>query len=621
MKRLLKLLPFVAFAGITLYLFPHYDNKFTYYFEIGKPWGYELLTATSDFPIYKTEEQLLQEQQALLADFAPCYVFCDTITSPLVLSFEDKAELAKQQVQYISVLRNQKAKRYSLKQIYTPKTAFEKYGITMTPNLALDSTTTNQLKTSLLATLTPTRGIIQAGEKIIDTGELVTENNYQILMSLKKMHEQSDVSLQQKTWNMIGFALLICFIIAAYVAYLFVFCSSYTKKWGTIIFFCIMPLLLVAITFLNIDYLPLPLYIIPFAWVPIVVRAFYDSQVAMITHLVTILICSLAVPVPLEFLLVQLVIGAVVMVSMQDMSRRSQVVQTVGWMVAAYALCYTAFCLVSPTHILSIDWHTYLYILLNGVLVICGSYGLIICFERLFGFISATTLIELTNVNSTLMQTFAEKAPGTFQHSLQVGNLASEAAKRIGANALLVRTGALYHDIGKMLHPEFFIENQNGGINPLNNLPPKQAAQVVIQHVMDGVDIAKKAKLPSIIVQFIQTHHGTLLTRYFYNTYVNAHPGEEVDDRPFRYAGPKPSTKEGAILMMADAIEARSRSLTSYTEQSIGEMIIDMTHQQIADKQFSETPLSFKDLEEVRHVFKERLLSIYHHRIEYPTIN
>ncbi|MCQ2313226.1 MAG: HDIG domain-containing protein [Paludibacteraceae bacterium] len=622
MKRYLKIIPFVVFAGIVFYLFPHYENNFSYSFEVGKPWNYERLTAPSDFPIYKTQDQLNKEQQELLADFAPCYVFCDTITSPLVLSYEDREALIEQKYRFISVLEDQVARRYPIRQVFTPKTAFECYGVTMSPNIVLDSVKTAQLKESILSVISPTQGVVQEGEKIIDTGELVTEHNYLILISLRKVYEQSNRSHQQKIFGTIGTVLLLCFVIAVFAAFFFFFSSRGKETWSAVIFFCFLPLLLVASTFLLMGrFVNTPLYIIPFAWVPLVVRSFFDARMALVTHLVTILICALAVPFPLEFLFVQTLVGAVTIVSMQDMSKRTQVVQTVGWIVLTYVVAYTAFCLISPTNVASIDWHTYIYIVLNGILVICGSYGLILASEHIFGFISATTLIELTNVNSTLLQDFAQKAPGSFQHSLQVGNLASEAAKKIGANALLVRTGALYHDIGKMLHPEYFIENQTGGVNPLIDLDAREAARIVLQHVEDGVKLGQKAHLPAIIIQFIRSHHGTSLTRFFYNTYVNSHPGAVVDDSLFRYAGPKPSTKEGAILMMADAIEARSRSLSSYTEESIWNMIVDMTDQQIKDKQFTDTPLSFKDLEDIRLVFKERLISIYHHRIKYPTLN
>lgn len=272
---------------------------------------------------------------------------------------------------------------------------------------------------------------------------------------------------------------------------------------------------------------------------------------------------------------------------------------------------------------MNIDYHYYIYFLINSILVIC-AYGLIFLFERTFGLISNITLVELTNVNSNLMLEFAEKAPGTFQHSLQVSNLATEAAKRIGAKVLLVRTGALYHDIGKMSNPDYFIENQNGD-NPLQSMPYAEAAKVIIEHVKEGERIARKHRLPDVILHFIQSHHGTSVTRYFYNSAVNqakeqGKTAQEVSKEDYAYPGPKPSSKEAAILMMADAIEARSRTLSELTEQSISAMVDQMIDLQVADGQFAETNLSFKDLEDIRAVFKQKLIEINHHRITYPTI-
>jgi putative nucleotidyltransferase with HDIG domain len=262
----------------------------------------------------------------------------------------------------------------------------------------------------------------------------------------------------------------------------------------------------------------------------------------------------------------------------------------------------------------------YLYFGICAILTI-GCYGLIYTFEKVFHFISSITLVELTDINSDLLHTLAEKAPGTFQHSMQVSNLATEAAKEIGANALLVRTGALYHDIGKIVNPLYFIENQHGADNPLLSMKPMEAVQVIISHVTEGEKIARQHRLPEAIVNFITTHHGTSLVRYFYNTWCNAHPGEQVDEALFRYPGTKPTTKEGAILMMADAIEARSRSLDDFSEESIAKAVNQMIDSQIADGQFAETPLSFKDVEDIRRVFTARLTAMNHHRISYPTLN
>ena len=621
LTKLLKFAPFVAVAVIIIYLFPKYDNTFAYYFEIGKPWGYELLTASEDFPIYKTDKELAEERNELLLDFAPCFVFNSSNTEPIVISYESLEYLQQADYQFISILQNQTSRRYSLNQIYTPRTAFEAFGEELVPNIEYDSTTTQQLEASVLASISPTQGVVQTGEKIIDKGEVVTERTYQILQSLKRFTQDTSVSSLQQIWHHIGLALLVILIIVVFVVYLYTTEPVIFEHWNNVLFCTILPLLLIVVTFCCFRYWFIPILLIPYIIVPVVARVFFDSRVAFVLHLFTILIVALAVSVPVEFIAVQTLAGIIAVVSLHDMGRRSHVAIALGFVVLTYAIGYTAFCLLSPASYHAIEWLNYIYILLNGVMVIALSYILIMGFEQLFGFISATTLIELTNINSSLFQEFAQKAPGSFQHSLQVGNLASEAAKKIGGNALLTRTGALYHDIGKMVHPEYFIENQTGGVNPLSQMDPRQAARIVISHVEDGVSIAKDKHLPLVLIQFIRSHHGTTLARYFYNTYANAHPDEPVPMDDFRYPGPKPSTKEGAILMMADAIEARSRSLTTYTEETISAMIKDMINQQVADNQFSDTQLSFKDLEDVRQVFTDRLLSMYHHRIAYPNLD
>jgi putative nucleotidyltransferase with HDIG domain len=309
------------------------------------------------------------------------------------------------------------------------------------------------------------------------------------------------------------------------------------------------------------------------------------------------------------------------------MTQRAQLATTASFVLLTYSLLYTAFCLMqnaSWESLLNINWMYYIYFAVNAVLVVC-AYGLIFLFERSFGLLSSITLVELTNVNSNLMLQFAEQAPGTFQHSMQVSNLATEAAKRIGAKVLLVRTGALYHDIGKMSHPEYFIENQAGGYNPLLEMTNEQAAKVIIDHVKEGERIARRHKLPEVIIHFILSHHGDSQTRYFYNTAINEAKQAGLDPSTvnaadYTYPGPRPTTKEAAILTIADAVEARSRSLKEMTPQSISDMVDDMVDILIRDGQLSETPLSFKDLEEIRKVFKQKLMEINHHRITYPTV-
>ena len=353
---------------------------------------------------------------------------------------------------------------------------------------------------------------------------------------------------------------------------------------------------------------------------PILTRVFFDSRTALFLHFTTILITSIIVPAPVEFFFIQIVVGMVAVSSLKDMTRRAQLVQTAGWILLTQTVAYTSITFAQTGSLTAIDGWTYLYFFICALLTI-GCYGLIYTFEKLFRFISSITLIELTDINSELLHTLAERAPGTFQHSMQVSNLAAEAAKAIGANALLVRTGALYHDIGKMTDPLYYTENQQGVDNPLLKMDPRDAAQVVIAHVSEGEKIARRNRLPEVVINFITTHHGTSLVRYFYNTYVNEHPKEKVDATLFQYPGPKPTTREGAILMMADAIEARSRSLDEFTEEAISQVVDQMIDAQIADSQFAETPLSFKDVEEIRRIFKSRLITMNHHRITYPTLN
>lgn len=382
--------------------------------------------------------------------------------------------------------------------------------------------------------------------------------------------------------------------------------------------------IIISVAFLVLQYAPVGyIYLIPFAWCPIIARVFYDSRTAIFVHLITVFIVSLVAPAPYTFLFVQALTGIVAVFSLRDMTQRAQLAKTAAFILITYAVLYTASTMLVSGSITDVEYRYYFYFAINAVLVIC-SYGLIFLFERGFGLVSNITLVELTNVNSNLMLEFAEKAPGTFQHSLQVSNLATEAAKRIGAKVLLVRTGALYHDIGKMTQPEYFIENQTG-TNPLQSMPYAEAAKVIINHVEEGERIARKHRLPEVIIHFIRSHHGTSVTRYFYNTAVNAakaagKTAADVRKEDYAYPGPKPSTKEAAILMMADAIEARSRSLSELTEQSISEMVDQMIDMQVADGQFSETVLSFKDLEDIRAIFKQKLIEINHHRITYPTI-
>lgn len=622
----LQVLSFAALAALSIYLAPKYSNPFKYHFEIGQPWAYGLVTAESNFAIYKTEAQLDIERQEVLRDYTPCYTLDTTAKQHAiyVLPLAEMDKLRSIGCTNVSVIDNRVATQVPVSQLYTPKTAYEATAQNIRPNLQYDSITSENMRQNLLSSISLTQGMVQQGEKIIDTGEIVSDRTYQILESLRRTVKEQNISHRQSLTSTIGIAAYIIFLIILFVLYLHTYRRKLLDNLRNILFFSILMGIIIGISFLVLQHTAVGLiYLIPFAWVPIITRVFYDSRTAIFIHLITTFIVSIAAPAPYIFISIQVIAGIVAVISLRDMTQRAQLAQTALFLFLIYSIIYTATTMLVTGDIMNVEYRYYIYFAINAVLVIC-AYGLIFLFERTFGLVSNITLVELTNVNSNLMLEFAEKAPGTFQHSLQVSNLATEAAKRIGAKVLLVRTGALYHDIGKMAHPEYFIENQTGH-NPLQSMPYAEAAKVIIEHVTDGERIARKHRLPEVIIHFIKSHHGTSVTRYFYNSAVNqakeqGKTAQDVRKEDYAYPGPKPHSKEAAILMMADAIEARSRTLNELTEDSISAMVDQMIDTQVADGQFAETKLSFKDLEDIRIVFKQKLIEINHHRITYPTI-
>jgi putative nucleotidyltransferase with HDIG domain len=366
------------------------------------------------------------------------------------------------------------------------------------------------------------------------------------------------------------------------------------------------------------QYIELNEYIVPFAMLPLVVRVFFDSRTALYVHIVTVLLAAQMVPDATEFVMLHLLAGMAAVSSLKDMNARAQLVKSSLLIFVVYGVSFVAMELARGVEIEHVDWSMLFVFALNAIALLF-AYGLIFIIEKVFGFLSEVTLVELSNINSPLLMEFSEKCPGTFQHVLQVSNLAVEVAKKVGANALLVRTGALYHDLGKMVNPMYYTENQTG-VNPLNDLSYEEAAQIVISHVQEGVKIAEKYNLPYQIIEFISMHHGCSKVKYFYNSFKNQYPDKEIDERKFTYPGPLPATKETAILMMSDVVEAASRSLKSYDKESISGLVEKIIDGQIADGQFKNAPLSFHDVEIAKSVFVEKLMNIYHTRISYPEL-
>lgn len=488
----------------------------------------------------------------------------------------------------------------------------------ITPNLIYDEAKSEAAQKDLLSNISYANGFVLNGQKIIDRGEIVNEQTYNILESLRKEWEKRSDSLQEKRLTLAGQILYVGIFLFCFMVYLDLFRADYYERKGSLSLLFALIVLFPVIASVMVSQSLSSIYIVPFAMIPIIVRIFLDSRTAFMAHVTIILLCSITLRFPHEFILLQVVAGMVSIYSLRELSQRSQLLRTALVVFASYALLYFAFELIHEDDLTKLNTRMYIYFMINGILLLF-AYPLLFILEKTFGFTSNVTLVELSNINNSLLREMSEIAPGTFQHSLQMANLAAEAANKIGAKSQLVRTGALYHDIGKMVNPAFFTENQSG-VNPHKSLNYEQSAQVIISHITDGLKLAEKHNLPKVIKDFISTHHGRGLTKYFYISYKNEHPDEEVDAEKFRYPGPNPFTKEQAILMMADSVEAASRSLPEYTEDSIGTLVDKIIDAQVAEGFFKECPITFKDIALVKALFKEKLKTMYHTRISYPEL-
>jgi putative nucleotidyltransferase with HDIG domain len=542
----------------------------------------------------------------------------------------------------IVIIKDQFAEERDLSEIFTPKTAYE-YVIEkvdaiadsipdkvdrdffrimninefLIPNLIYDEETSSRARDEMIGQLSLTKGMIQTGERIISRGELVTEEKFRVLESLKREYEMN-LGLSDR-FNINTFGKILLAIISMVVLYLFLhnFRPAVLQSYSHTIFILLMVLLTATLSSFIIRYSVFSIYILPFAIVPIIIRTFFDSRLAMFVHLLTILIIGFWAPNGFEFVFLNIIAGIVAIFSLTNSYRRGILFQTAVIMVITYSLVYFAFSVIQEGKLANIDYKSFLWFGGNGLLVLT-AYPLIFIFEKTFGFLSESTLFELADSNQPLLRQLAEKAPGTFQHSMQVANLAEEVIYKIGGNALLIRTGALYHDIGKMTDPLYFIENQSGDYNPHDDIEFDKSAEIIIGHVQKGVEIAKKHNLPQPIIDFIKTHHGTTIVQYFYRSFLKKHPGEEADLSHFTYPGPKPFSRETAVVMMADSVEASSRSLKVKDENSLKELVHYIIDEQIRLGQFDNANITFRDITEIKEILISKLINIYHVRIEYP---
>ena len=666
-----KSLIFIATVSVIVYFLPN-EGKFNYQFDINKPWKYGLLQASFDFPIYKNDLQVQKEQDSILADYQP-YFQIDKEAEKNVLSklredynktlrhslpgtdyvryiertlkalYEDGIiagnDLKRMEEDSIIAIRlvdkNVATSRF-IDQLYTVKEAYEyllnadtahykkkilqqcNLNDYITPNLVYDEEKSEAAQKDLLSNISWANGFVLNGQKIIDRGEIVDEQTYNILESLRKEWEKRSDSVQEKRLTLAGQILYVGIFLFCFMAYLELFRADYYERKGTLTLLFALIVFFPVLSSIIVEQNLSSIYVVPFAMIPIIVRVFLDSRTAFMAHVTIILLCSITLRFPHEFILLQVVAGMVAIYSLRELSQRSQLLRTALVVFISYALLYFAFELIHEDDLTKLNTRMYIYFMINGILLLFAS-PLLFLLEKIFGFTSDVTLVELSNINNSLLREMSEVAPGTFQHSLQMANLAAAAANKIGGKSQLVRTGALYHDIGKMVNPAFFTENQSG-VNPHKSLSYEQSAQVIISHITDGLKLAEKHNLPKVIKDFISTHHGRGLTKYFYISYKNEHPDEEVDQEKFRYPGPNPFTKEQAVLMMADSVEAASRSLPEYTEESISTLVDKIIDTQVSEGYFKECPITFKDIATVKALFKEKLKTMYHTRISYPEL-
>lgn len=661
---------FIMAALLMAYFFPR-EAKFKYQFYEGKPWRYGLLTAPTNFPIYKTDDQVKEEQDSVLKKFRPYYrmnqetesaqidrlrtdyndrlnqqvtsAYMQYIEKMLhqlygsgIISPEDKESLHDQGYSQINLLRNAVSSLQHVSDFFTVKSAYE-FIINNCPsglnrsllqacdinnylveNVSYDTDMSGRVKQEMLQSVPISSGIVQAGERIVDRGEIIDSQTYNVLRSLKTVYESKSGGNQRHNLMLAGQIILVFGIIFCYWLYLWLFRVKFMHNRRNAFFLVCCIFVPVFLTEICVSYGIFNIYIIPYAIVPIVVRTFFDSRTALFTHLVTALICSTMASFPHEFLILQIIAGMVVTFSLRELSERSQLMRCSFFVFLSYCLSYLGLGLYQDADLNKIHWVTMLYFGINLILLMF-TYVLVYMLEKTFGYISKITLVELSNINSGILKKLSETCPGTFQHSLQVSIIASEAAAKIGANAQLVRTGAMYHDIGKMRNPVFFTENQNQQ-NPHDNLSFEESAQMVISHVTEGVKIAEKASLPKEIIDFIRTHHGRGKAKYFYNSFKNKYPGREVNEKLFTYPGPNPFSRETAIVMMADSVEAASRSLKEHTVEGIRQLVNRIIETQIADGLLKNAPLTFRDVESVKQVFIEKLKIMYHTRVSYPDL-
>ena len=659
----------IATVAIIVWFLPHNEGR-QFQYDIGKPWMYGSFIAKFDFPIYKTDETIQNEKDSLLKKFQPYYnydsqiekenigkflndfkdgipglpkTYTSIIANRLHLLYQsgimntpEYNSIYRDSAKMIRVVIGKQAQSTVINRIFSTLAAYEQLFLDeklssgrmilqrcnlnnyIEPNLIYDRNKSETEKNDLLSGIPLASGMVLSGQKIIDRGEIISNYDYRVLNSYEKEMKRRSATQDELSMTITGQLIFVFILVTLFTLYLILFRRDYFDKTRNILILYSLITIFPILTSLMIKHNFLSVYIIPFVLVPIFVRVFQDSRTAFVTHVTMILICAAAVRYQYEFIIVQLAAGMMAVYSLKELSNKLQILKTALLTTIVSIMVYFALDLMQSNEVMKMDHSMYTYFVINGIFLLLAN-PLLYLIEKSFGFISDVTLIELSNTNKGILRKLRDVAPGTFQHSIMVGNLAAEIANKIGAKSLFVRTGALYHDIGKITNPTFFAENQSSA-NPHEEMGYKESAQIIISHVSEGMKIAEQINLPSIVKDFIVTHHGTGIVRYFYIKYKNEHPDEDVDLSDFQYPGPNPFTREQAILMMADTIDAALQALPEYKEENITDLVNKLIDGQVEQGFFKECPITFRDIAQAKQVLIEKLKSIYQTRISYPEL-
>lgn len=678
-KHILANIGVVAAAiAVILLLLPH-DDRQSYTYELNQPWRYQLLTADFDMPILRDSTSARKMRDSIDRAFVPFVVRDNAIAENNITKFRNAIHgvlPAPKANRLVSILVStyqrgivstdlydkiqsdtkghlrvadeengaNAVRTIDASEMLSPPKAFmlidsiyrshlgdnvgadpipnnvaHAISTVITPNIVTDSVADHKFREQEYLTVNGALGIIKKGQRIVDRGELITPQIFTNLNTYMEIAGQHDAGDNHVSYFLLGQALYILACFLALHIYLWLYRRKFLAKLKNMVFLIAFIALMVCFAILMFEYVGNGIYYVPFAFVPVVIMVIFDSRTAIFSLLITVMISALVATFQFQFIFMELAAGLTAAFSMNTLERRSQLLRTALFTFLAYVITYIVANLITDGSLQAFQWRMIGAFAINAV-ILSFAYFFILIIEKIYGFTSTVTLVELSDINNPLLRRLAEEAPGTFQHSMQVSTLAAEAARAIGANTQLVRTGALYHDIGKLDGPIFFTENQHG-VNPHTGLNPETSAHKIISHVTSGLAIAQREKLPQVIRDFISEHHGKSVTRYFYNTAVNESTDGNVDRSKFQYPGPNPQSRETAILMMADSVEAASRSLPEYTPEAINNLVDKIIDTQEQEGLFNESPISFRDIQTIKQTFKKRLMTIYHSRVAYPEIH